>query len=231
MAEPISLHVDIISDVICPWCYIGMKRLEDAKAQLGDDIKLDVHWRPYQLDGTIAPTGKDRRKYLEDKFGGPEGAAQVYGRIKDAGKADGIDFQFDKIALTPNTIDAHLVLHWAGQYADQHADQLGSDAQNVLAKRLFIAYFEQGADFTSHEVLADHAAAVGLDRDTVLADLKSGKDREQIKRDVQAASNAGISGVPCFVIEQQYAVQGAQPAEAMVEALRKVAEMKSNMTA
>ncbi len=127
-----KVEIDVVSDVMCPWCLIGKRRLEKALTMI-DGIEVEVRWRPYQLDSTLPEEGKDRQQYLEDKFGGPEQAREIYGRIEDAGKSEGIDFAFDKIKVAPNTLNAHRVIRWAANG--------GEEAQQQIVERLFNLFF------------------------------------------------------------------------------------------
>ena len=213
------LRIDIVSDVICPWCLIGKTRLGEAERLLAGEITLDVHWRPFQLDGTIPPEGKDRRAYLEAKFGGPEGAKQVYDRIKAAGAQDGIDFRFDLIRLTPNTLDAHRLIRSAGETS--------SAAQNKVVTELFRTYFLEGGDLTSADTLLNIAAEAGLDREEIAAQLESGDDKDATLAEIAAAGQAGIGGVPCFIVDEMYAIEGAQPSDALVGAFREIVRRRN----
>ncbi|MEL7345359.1 MAG: DsbA family oxidoreductase, partial [Pseudomonadota bacterium] len=145
-------RIDILSDPICPWCYIGKTHLDRALAARPGH-GLTIEWHPFQLNPEMSPEGVDRKAYLETKFGGPDGAAQVYGRIEEAAKSAGLEIHFDRIARTPNTIDAHRLIHWAGL----------EDRQHALKGALFVAYFEQGRDIGDKDTLAEIAGEVGMD--------------------------------------------------------------------
>ncbi|MCB1449937.1 MAG: DsbA family oxidoreductase [Nitratireductor sp.] len=206
-----TIDIDVISDVMCPWCYIGKKNLEAAAGELGD-ITLNIHWRPYQLDPTLPPEGKDRRKYLEDKFGGPEKARDIYKRVEDAGKAAGIDFRFQAIEVSPNTLDAHRLIRWAGGQ--------GSDIQSKLVSRLFELYFLEGGNIGDHEVLALAAEKAGMDGALVRRLLATDADRDAVEAEIRQAQSMGVTGVPCFIVDRRYAVMGAQPANVLAQAIR-----------
>ena len=145
MANDHIVEVDVVSDVMCPWCYVGKRRLEKALEIIPENIEVKINWRPFQLDPTIPLEGRDRQQYLSQKFGSPEQIAEKYDPIRQAGKDEGIAFNFDGITLSPNTINAHRLLRWAGQ----------SNVQDAMSERLFKAYFIDGADLTDNEVLAD----------------------------------------------------------------------------
>jgi predicted DsbA family dithiol-disulfide isomerase len=223
MTEPVSalgheaVQIDIVSDVMCPWCYIGMKRLDKAVERSRVDVA--VHWRPYQLDPTLPPEGKDRKQYLEHKFGGPERAQAIYDRVREAGRDDGIAFDFNAIRVSPNTLDAHRVLRWAAN--------AGEGVQSKLAERLFRLYFEEGANIGNRDVLADAAAECGMERAIVADLLASGLDRDKVEAEIAVAQRMGVTGVPCFIIEGRYAIMGAQEPETLADALKQVAEMKA----
>ncbi|MEW5421782.1 DsbA family oxidoreductase [Amorphus sp. 3PC139-8] len=205
--EPIS--VDVVSDVMCPWCFIGKRRLERAIAEL-PDIDVKVHWRPFQLDPTLPPEGKDRETYLEEKFGGPEEAEEIYDRIRETGREEGIPFAFEKIARSPNTIDAHRLLRWAAV----------EGVQEALVERLFSLYFLEGGDLTSHATLVTAAREAGLDPAVTEALLQSDADREAVEEEIAMAQKIGVTGVPCFIVDNRYAVLGAQDASVIADAIR-----------
>lgn len=213
-----SVTVDVVSDVVCPWCYLGQKRLDRAIAA-NPDIDVVVHWRPYQLDPTIPAGGVDRQQYMLAKFGDPSRIAQAHQRLVGLGAAEGIDFAFEAIKVAPNTLDAHRVLRWAGAAAD--------GTQDRLVRRLFRLNFEEGADIGDHAVLADAAAEAGMDDAVVRTLLPSGADVDAVKAEIATASRMGITGVPCFLLEGRYAVMGAQDAEVLADAIRRVAEAKA----
>lgn len=210
------LRIDIFSDVMCPWCFIGKKRLDKALSNI-DDIAVRVAWHPFQLDATLPPEGKDRRTYLEEKFGGPEQAAAIYSRIEAAGAEEDIDFAFDKIAKSPNTLNAHRVIHWAGIEGVQHD----------LVERLFEVFFLEGGDLGNLDVLADAAGAAGMDPAVVRQLLGSDADKSETEAAVRHANLIGVTGVPCFILNGKVAVPGAQPADVLETAIRKVAADRS----
>jgi predicted DsbA family dithiol-disulfide isomerase len=213
-----TLTVDVISDVVCPWCYIGQKRLDQAIA-LTPDIDVQVRWRPYQLDATIPKDGVDRRQYMMAKFGSAEKLGEIHQRVTAVGAAEGIDFHFDDIAVSPNTLDAHRVIRWA--------QTAGDGVQHEVVKQLFSAFFEDARNIGDPKVLADVAGKAGMDARLVETLLPTHADREEVEGEVATASRMGVTGVPCFLIESRYAVMGAQDAETLADALRKIAEAKS----
>lgn len=212
-----SVNIDVVSDVMCPWCYIGKRRLEQALETLGD-IETDIRWRPFQLDATLPPEGKDRREYLETKFGGPERAKEIYGRIESAGKAEGLYFNFQAIEVSPNTLDAHRLIRWASNE--------GEEIQNKVVEILFHRFFMEGAHIGKHEVLIEIANEAGMDGNIVADLLASDKDRDAVVQEIHTAQSMGVTGVPCFIIDNKYAVTGAQEAAHIAQAIRQAAEMK-----
>lgn len=218
MTEPVSITVDVVSDVVCPWCFIGQKRLDKAIAAAGD-VDVHVRWRPFQLDPTIPREGKDRRDYMLGKFGSEERIREIHARIEPLGAAEGIEFAFDAIKVAPNTLDAHRLIRWAGGVSE--------DVQNRLVRRLFQLNFEQGGNIGDHAVLIEAAREAGMDVAVVEALLPSDADVEEVQNEIATASRMGITGVPCFLIEGKYAVMGAQDAATLTEAIREIAGAKA----
>lgn len=213
-----TISVDIVSDVVCPWCYIGQKRLDHA-LHAAPELDVAIRWQPFQLDPTIPAEGIDRRSYMLAKFGSEERLKQIHSTIAPLGAAEGIAFDFDAITVSPNTLDAHRVIHWAG--AARHG------VQDRLVRALFSLYFEQGADIGDHAVLAKAAGAAGMDGAAVGAMLATDRDRDSVSAEIAAVSRMGISGVPCFLLEGKYAVMGAQDAATLAAAMRQVAAAKA----
>lgn len=210
------IEIDVISDVMCPWCYIGKRRLEKALAMV-PDVAVDIRWRPYQLDNTIPETGMDRKEYLRNKFGSDEQAAQVYGPVRAAGKDEEIPFEFDKITISPNTLNAHRVIRWA----------MAEGVQDAVVERLFQLYFVEGANLTDKKVLADAAVEAGLERAVVERLLESDADIEDTKAEISQAQQMGVTGVPAFIIGSRYAVMGAREPEAIAQAIAEVVKERS----
>lgn len=217
MAE--TLTIDVVSDVVCPWCYVGQKRLEEAMA-LAPEIAVELRWRPYQLDPTIPPEGRDRDSYMIAKFGSAERLKEMHDRLEEVGRDAGIAFHFDDIARSPNTLDAHRLIRWAAS-----AD--GANVQNAVVSRLFELYFEEGADVGDRAVLVEAARETGMDTALVETLLAAGADREEVEAEIDTARRMGVTGVPCFLLESRYAVMGAQPPETLADAIRQVAEAKA----
>ena len=207
------LQLDVVSDVMCPWCYIGKRRLETAIART--DLTLDIRWRPFQLDPTLPSGGKDRKIYLAEKFGSIDRAHELYENIRQAGDAENIAFAFNRIEVSPNTLDAHRLIRWAG----------GVDAatQDHVVEALFKAYFLDGKHIGDHETLVGIAEKAGMDADLVAELLPSEADRELVTSEIAQAQAMGVTGVPTFIVANKYTLVGAQPAEQLVEVLRTVA--------
>ena len=208
MAEPMkSISVDVVSDVICPWCFLGKRRLDKAIALLSG-ITVEVNWRPFFLDPTIPKEGMSRRTYLEDKFGA-ERLKTIHDPILAAGKEDGVPYAFDRITRTPNTMDSHRLIRWS------HID----GKQHDVAERLFMAYFNGGLDIGDRAVLAKIAGEAGMDKAGVSAKLEDGTDVDAVTAEVERAYRMGVTGVPCFILAQKQGLMGAQPAEVLADAI------------
>ncbi len=200
------MHIDIFSDTICPWCYIGKRRLEEALAER-PDIHPVITWHPFELNPDMPAEGVDRDDYMAMKFGDRDRAEKIYGPIREAGEALGIPFAFEKRTRIPNTARSHTVIFWAQQMG------LG----DAMVEALFQAYFINGRDIGDHDVLTDVAAAVGLDPDLVSARLDADYDLEAIRAVSNRGRQMGLSGVPCFIINRKFALVGAQPSEVFLD--------------
>ena len=200
-----GMIIDIVSDAICPWCYIGKRRLEKALV-MAPQPDLQIGWRPFQLNPDMPAEGMDRKEYLRLKFGDAAGGNR-YQAVEDAGRGEGIPFAFDRIKRTPNTILAHRLIRYATRV----------HLQDEVVETLFRAYFTEGEDIGDRATLVKLAAAAGLDGTTVDAYLGGAEDDDTIRAEDAFARQIGISGVPCFIIDRQYAISGAQPAEAFIE--------------
>jgi predicted DsbA family dithiol-disulfide isomerase len=201
------MQIDIISDTVCPWCFIGKRRLEKAMSQR-PDLDFEIQWRPFQLNPDMPRDGMDRRQYLDVKFGGPDRAKQIYQHIEDAGRSEGIAFAYDKIARTPNTLDSHRLIKWAGT----------AGVQDAAVEVLFRKYFLEGGDIGDKDLLIDVAKEIGMDADLVSDLLDGDSDLEQTKAEDTMARQMGVTGVPCFIIGRKYAVSGAQDPAVLVQA-------------
>ena len=194
--------IEIISDVVCPWCFIGKRRLERALAAR-PDLDVETRWRAFQLNPDMPPGGMDRQSYLVAKFGSPQDAERLYASIADAGAAEGIAFAFDQIERTPNTIKAHRMIRYAGT----------NGRQNEVVELLFRRYFLDGVDIGDDERLVETTAQAGLDAGAVRAHLASDQGLDAVVAEDLNARRMGVTGVPCFIIDRRYAVSGAQAPE------------------
>ncbi len=200
--------LDIISDPICPWCYIGKCNLDKALAER-PDFTFDIHWRPFQLNPDMPAGGMDRREYLETKFGGKEGAIKVYGQIAQAAEDAGLEIDFAKIKRTPNTIDAHRLIRWARV----------EGRQGPIVSQLFDRYFRQGHDISDHAVLSNVAKTANMDDAAVGRLLEGDADLAETRAEDTQAREMGVSGVPTFIVGSKYAVPGAQSKEMWVQVI------------
>ncbi len=206
------VKIDIMSDPICPWCYIGKTYLDRA-LKMRPDVQLHLRWHPFQLNPEMLASGMDRRTYLEQKFGGKAEAINAYAPVVQHGIDGEIPMNLDKISRTPNTLDAHRVIHWA--------DLEGH--QNDVVDGLFKAYFVDGRDLGDHEVLADVADAAGMDASVVLRLLSGDSDRREIVERDASARGMGVTSVPTFIVASQHAVPGAQPTDLWLRVIDELA--------
>jgi predicted DsbA family dithiol-disulfide isomerase len=202
MSQP--LIIDVVSDVVCPWCYLGKRRLEAALKREGG---AQVRWRPFQLDPSIPPEGLDRRAYMRAKFGDGPRLAEAHARLKALGAEAGIGFDFEAIQRSPNTLDAHRLIRFAAQ----------AGAADAVVERLFADYFERGRDIGDRAVLAEVARDCGLG--DVSARLESGEGADEVRAEIEEARRIGVEGVPFFIFASKYAVSGAQSEDVFAQAL------------
>lgn len=207
-----KLHLDVIVDVVCPWCFLGKRRLDAAIEEL-DDLEVEVRYRPFQLDPTIPPEGIEREEYIIGKFGSADALDEAHARLFDLGADVGITYAFDLIEKTPNTLDAHRLVRWAA------AEGLG----DAMLERLFSLFFEEGSNLADADTLIAAAEEVGLDGDEVTMKLEDGVDLDAVKADIAHAGRMGITGVPTVIVENKFAISGAQTSEVLVDALRRIA--------
>src|SRR6516165_143739 len=215
-----TLAIDMISDVVCPWCCIGKRRLKKAIA-LRPAVAIEVRFRPYFLNPWIPREGISREEYLTTKFGSPERYRGIAQRVAAAAAAEGLTYAIDNIKRQPNTLDCHRLILWAGES--------GNAAR--MKQRLMELYFTEGGDLTDREVLVAAAAACGLDAERMRARLASEDDVERVTREANSAKDAGIDGVPCFILGGRIAVQGAQTPEYLAQAIERAANEYANRPA
>jgi predicted DsbA family dithiol-disulfide isomerase len=215
-----NVTVDVVSDVVCPWCFIGKKRIEKAIA-LRPDIAVTLRFHPYFLNDWIPREGISREQYLITKFGSVERYAQIAERVKAAAADEGLVYAPDKISRQPNTTDCHRLILWA--------DKFGNAAR--MKQRLMDLYFTKGGDLTSNDVLAQAAADVGLDRAEISRLLATEQDIDNVTQQADAAKASGIDGVPCFIFGGVFAVSGAQSPDYLAGAIERAAEEAKKQTA
>jgi len=203
-----TLPIDMVSDVVCPWCFIGKRRLEQAIA-LKPEIPVEIRFRPYFLNPLIPRAGISREEYLTTKFGSPERYRGIAQRVAAAAAAEGLTYAIDDIKRQPNTLDCHRLIRWA--------EPSGNAAH--MKQRLMDLYFSKGGDLTEREVLVRAAADCGFDPDDVRRRLATDEDVADVEQEANSAKAAGIDGVPCFILGGVVAVQGAQAAEYLAQAI------------
>ena len=209
------MQIDVISDTVCPWCFIGKRRLQQAMDQR-PHIAFDVKWRPYQLDATVPKAGMDRQAYMRMKFGDdPMRIVDMHKLIAAEGEKDGIAFDFAAIARRPNTLDSHRLVRWA--------EAVG--VQDDVVERLFIAYFENGEDIGDVRILADIADMCGMDGVDVAAMLESDTDLAMVTREDGIAREMGVNGVPAMIFGGKLAVSGAREPQVLLSVIDRVTEM------
>jgi predicted DsbA family dithiol-disulfide isomerase len=207
----VGTRIDIVSDAICPWCFIGKRHLERALVTLaGEGLPFSIHWNPFQLNPDMAKEGVDRASYRAWKFGSAEKSAALDARIVEAAAQAGLEIHPERMKRTPNTIDAHRLIWFAGQ----------NGAQDATMEAVFQAYFIAGEDIGQHAVLADCAASAGLEREQILAFLARDLADKEMRAADQAAREAGVSGVPSFFLDGYGLFSGAMPADQMANAFR-----------
>ncbi len=214
MAQSV-ISIDVVADVICPWCFLGKRRLDKALAEI-PEIKVDVISRPFFLDPSIPPQGLDRHEYMVAKFG-EERLATIHKPLEEMGAQDGVPYQFDKIKRTPNTLDAHRLIRWAQQ----------AEKQPAVVDALFMAYWNQGRDVGDHATLVEIAGECGMDAREIAQLLKQDTDKQAVLQEAQRAVEMGVTGVPTFILAQRYGISGAQEASVLVETIKKVAAQAS----
>lgn len=209
-----QLNIEVFSDVICPWCFIGKRRLERAIAAVSQNTEVAVHWLPFQLNPGMPPEGISRQEYRVKKFGSWERSQELDANVVANGKAEGIDFRFDLIDRTPNTVDAHRLVCLAGQHG----------CQDVVVEAIFMAYFTHGKDLSDSQILVDVVVEAGIDRQLAEGLLDSPDGLSEIKDAQDLAQQVGVAGVPFFIINRRVALAGAQPPESFLEAFRQASK-------
>lgn len=217
MGEKTLIKLDIISDPICPWCFIG-KSYFDRAIEENPDHPFTIEWHPFQLNPEMPAEGMDRRAYLEGKFGGKDGAIRAYAPVVENAEKAEVTINFEGIKRTPNTLDAHRLIYWAGI----------EDKQTLVVSALFKAYFTDGRDIGDQDVLAEIAGECGMDSMVVGHLLKSDADVKDIQSRDQHSRERGVTGVPCFIIDNQHVLSGAQPPELWGNVIKELMEQLEN---
>lgn len=216
-----QITIDIVSDVMCPWCHIGRKRLNDALDELGGEVEATVNWLPYQLDATLPKEGKDRKQYFIDKFGSLDAHEQIYAAIHEAGKTEEIPFRLNDIAVSPNTLDAHRLIFWAGR-------DYGSEVQHKLVNILMQFYFEQGKHIGDDDVLVQAAELAGMPPEKIRYMLASDDSKDVVTNQIETIRSSGVSGVPVFILNKKYALEGAQKKDVIKDTIQEVIKMSES---
>ncbi len=237
-----KLTIDVVSDVVCPWCFIGKRHLDRALELWREEqpaCEVTVHWRPFFLNPDTPEAGEPYRPFLEKKFGGPRQVEELWQRVGEAGRTAGIAFAFEKIELRANTLHAHRLIHHAQSEVMSAAkpatvslaDGAGGDPKVVqskaiaeLVEAIFAAQFLAGRHVGDRAVLADVAAACGMERETVLRYLESGEDADAVRGGAAEAQRKGIGGVPFFIFNNRLTAGGAQPPQALLQVMRQAAQ-------
>jgi len=208
------VEVDIVSDIVCPWCWLGVRYFQQAAKQV--DIPIVLNWHPYMLDPNVPKQGVPYKKYMADKFGDTPNNKfkSMRSHLEEAGPSVGIEFKFTGIPMRPNTLNAHRIMKWAG----------GQNKSSDMAEALFYAFFTEQKDIGNVAVLSNIAADVGLDSALVRELLTTDKDKKSVENEIAHFAQLGISAVPTFIYNRQYIVQGAQPVETHMAAIKKLAE-------
>jgi predicted DsbA family dithiol-disulfide isomerase len=214
MTAPTPIKIDFVSDVVCPWCAIGLKSLEKALQKLGNDVEVNIHFQPFELNPQMAPEGEDIVEHISHKYGSSrEQILQNQEAIRQRGADLGFTFDMSKRSRIVNTFDAHRLLHWAAL----------EGRQPELKQALLAAYFTDGRDLSSHDVLVDVASQIGLDPVTARQVLDEGRYAQDVRAQEQFYQSQGIRAVPSVIVNDRYLIQGGQPAEVFEETLRKIA--------
>jgi len=207
------LTIDVVSDPVCPWCFVGKRRLESAIAQL-PELDITVRWHPFQLNPDMPREGRNRQEYYREKFG-EERAKMMLSGLQETGADEGISFGQDPEAVSPNTLSAHVLMHWAN--LDENVDA------NALAEKIFRAHHEACENIGDHQVLTRIAGEVGMNEELVATQLAAGADEVAVQESIAHSVQLGVSGVPFFVVNGKYGISGAQPPESLVSAFGQIA--------
>ncbi len=204
------MQIDIVSDVVCPWCFIGKRRLEKALAER-KDANILINWHPFQLNPDMPDDGRDHKEYYREKFGSEERVQELVDNMTAAGAGEGLEFDFAAIDKSPNTLAAHRLIRWSAS----------AGCQGEIVEALFQAYFIAGRDIGDHGVLAEIAGEAGLESDLVAGLYAEGRDVELVSEDIAGAQQMGIRGVPFFIFDHKYSLAGAQEPDVFLNLIDK----------
>lgn len=213
MTKPL-IRIDVVSDVVCPWCYIGKRRLERAVSQLQQEFDFQIEYHPFELNPDMPEEGRNQKEYLSNKFGGEARYHQITSQVTQTAAQEGLKFDFEKQKISPNTRKAHRLIAFAKQFG----------LQLPMKEALMSAYFEKGIDLTKNESLLAVATGVGLDKSKTEAFLNSDELLAEVKLEEQMNYQRGISGVPFYIINNKYGVSGAQPTDVFMSAFREISQ-------
>jgi predicted DsbA family dithiol-disulfide isomerase len=214
-----ALTIDVVSDVVCPWCFLGKRRLDAAIRASADHSPIAVRWRPFQLDPSIPAGGMDRREHILSKFKDDVRLGAIHAQLTEMGKAVGIAYAFDRIERAPNTLDAHRLIRWATV----------GDHQDAVVDRLFRLYFEEGRDVGDRKLLIAVAREVGMDDEIVETLFADGDGVEAVRAEIAQAQSIGVTGVPFFIFASRFGVPGAQETEVLVKAIAQARAAQSGV--
>lgn len=217
-----TLEIDIVSDVVCPWCALGYAHLQQALEALAqDEIKANIHWRAFELNPHMGADGQEINEHLMEKYGSTaEQLSENKKRLVDLGKAAAVDFNFDERSRIYNTFDCHKLLHWATEI--QQDSNENRDIQTLLKQALFTAYFKDGKDISDRAVLLEVVNELGLDIEKAKDVLDSAEVKEAVRKEQKQFQSMGISAVPAFIINNQYLISGGQPVDVFKQALTEI---------
>lgn len=211
-----TVVIEMVSDLVCPWCWLGLRRMQGAIRE-ASEVDVQLVFRPYELDPSIPAGGVDYKEYMDSRITSPEAKermATMRQALIEYGEAEGIPYQFDQVTHRPNSFDAHRLVYWA------QGQEKGTDAKEAL----FQAYFAEGRDIGSHEVLTDIAGKIGMDKGLVSDLLKNNADADRIREEANSFRQLGVTGVPTYIANRHFAAQGAETSEKLARFIRHAAE-------
>lgn len=219
MSQPEKLTIDIVSDVVCPWCVVGYKNLESALSVLNSEVNAQLKWHPFELNPYMGEPGQELREHLAEKYGSSiEDSEEIRKRITDSGKTNGFDFNWSNGMRIYNTFNCHRLLHWANLNNKQHALQMA----------LFELYFSENNPLNDEETIISAVESVGLDPHEAKDILNSDQFKDEVRSELDKYKSMGINSVPTFIINNKYAISGGQPADVFVQSLRQILQQENS---